>query len=149
MDLREKEGDYLHLMYQGPIQTLSPIPLTGPSLGFAWEQEYYCDISMHFGAWAGSFHMQSVANCITDVLHEQGVHCYMYLDDLVILSNGRATVAQDFRKWDYPRPGIIVDARNNILFILPQKLQGIMDIIQQTYVNYNHLLANSCLRQNG
>ena len=44
---------------------------------------------MPFGARASSFHMQTVANCITDILKAKGIDCMMYLDDLIILSPNR------------------------------------------------------------
>ena len=73
-------------------------PLDWPLLCFAWDNMYYCDLSMPFGARASSFHMQSVANCITDTLRGEGIHCYMYLDDLVILSPDRSKAMGDYER---------------------------------------------------
>ena len=64
-------------------------PLDWPLLCFSWKDKYFCDLSMPFGARASSLHMQTVANCITDILSAKGITSYMYLDDLIIISSNR------------------------------------------------------------
>ena len=71
-------------------------PLDWPLLCFAWDKKYFRDLSMPFGAPASSLHMQSVANCVTDVLAMQGVRSFMYLDDLIILSSDRDIAWRDY-----------------------------------------------------
>ena len=71
-------------------------PLDWPLLCFAWKDKYFCDLSMPFGARASSFHMQSVANCVTDTLKSYGIHCLMYLDDLIIVSPDREAAWNDY-----------------------------------------------------
>ena len=52
-------------------------PLDWPLLCFQWRNKYFCDLSMPFWARASSFHMQSVANCITDILALHGIKSRM------------------------------------------------------------------------
>ena len=71
-------------------------PLDWPLLCFAWEHSFFCDLSMPFGARASSYHMQSIANCITDILGAQGIYALMYLDDLIIISPNRELAQEHF-----------------------------------------------------
>lgn len=71
-------------------------PLDWPLLGFSWDGKHYCDITMPFGARSSSCHMQRVATSIVDMLGRGGVKCFMYLDDLIILSRDRNTADTDF-----------------------------------------------------
>lgn len=64
-------------------------PLDWPLLCGYWNGEYYCDVTMPFGSRASSYHMQCVANAITEVLGTEGIVAYMYLDDLITLSKSR------------------------------------------------------------
>ena len=73
-------------------------PLDWPLLCFSWDNRYYCDLSMPFGVRASSFHMQSVVNAITDTLRAEGIKCYMYLDDLILLSPDRQRADAHYRR---------------------------------------------------
>ena len=129
-------------------------PLDWPLLCFKWEDKFYCDLSMPFGARASSFHMQSVANCITDILALEGIICYMYLDDLVILSPDRATAERQYRRAkglldelglpeaeDKAQPparaikwlGVIVNAENMTLSIPESKLREVIDQVSKVH----------------
>ena len=129
-------------------------PLDWPLLCFEWDKSYYCDLSMPFGARASSFHMQSIANCITDVLRAEGIHCYMYLDDLVILSPNREVATRDYHRacqllqelglpeaMDKAQPparsikwlGVIIDAENRTLSVPADKLKEILDHVEVVY----------------
>ena len=126
-------------------------PLDWPLLCFQWAGGHYCDLSMPFGSRASSFHMQSVANCITGILRKEGIHCYMYLDDLVILSPNRPTADMHYnsargllRELGLPKAedkaqppatrvkwlGIHIDAGNMTLSIPSAKLG---EVIQQVH----------------
>lgn len=59
-------------------------PLDWPLLCAFWDQHYYCDVTLPFGARASSYHMQSVANALVYILEQQGVVACIYLDDIVI-----------------------------------------------------------------
>ena len=129
-------------------------PLDWPLLCFAWKNMAYCDLSMPFGARASSFHMQTVANCITSILELYGIQSFMYLDDLVILSPDRDTAwthyltARQLLKdlglpeaEDKAQPpstsikwlGVIVDAANMTLSIPSQKVKTILNEVHNTY----------------
>lgn len=70
-------------------------PLDWPLLCAYWEGHYYCDVTMPFGSRASSYHMQCVANAITDVLGQRGIVARMYLDDLITLAPDEKTA------WDH------------------------------------------------
>lgn len=61
-------------------------PLDWPLLCANWGNNYYCDITMPFGARASSLHMQSAANAIVYALEQKGVYARVYLDDIITLS---------------------------------------------------------------
>lgn len=71
-------------------------PLDWPLLAFEWDQKYFCDISMPFGARSSSSHMQRIAQAIVGMLARRGITCLMYLDDLVAVSRGREAALRDF-----------------------------------------------------
>ena len=129
-------------------------PLDSPLLCFAWKGSYYCDTSMPFGSRASSFHMQSVANCITDVLKLYGIHSRMYLDDLIILSPDREAAHEHFNRArrllaelglpearEKAQPptrrikwlGIIVDSTQMTLSIPTDKVTAILRQVEATY----------------
>lgn len=64
-------------------------PLDWPLLCAQWDDKYYCDITLPFGARASSLHMQTVANAIVRILQDQGVYARVYLDDVITLSPDR------------------------------------------------------------
>lgn len=66
-------------------------PLDWPLLCAYWDGRYYCDVTLPFGSRASSYHMQSVANAITEVLGREGIVARMYLDDLITLSPDKET----------------------------------------------------------
>ena len=128
-------------------------PLDWPLLCFEWENKYFCDLSMPFGARASSYHMQSVANCITDILKAEGITCYMYLDDLVILSTNREVAERHYtrakelfaelglpeaeEKAQPPAPvvkwlGIRIDAKNKTLSIPAGKIHDVVTQVGNT-----------------
>ena len=131
-------------------------PLDWPLLCFQWNDEYFCDLSMPFGARASSFHMQSVANCITDILALQGINSFMYLDDLVILSPDREAawthygIARDLlrdlglpeaeEKAQQPATrikwlGIVIDSSDMTLSIPEEKVRSILGQVRDVYHN--------------
>lgn len=72
-------------------------PLDWPLLAFRWDDRFYCDISMPFGARASSCHMQRVANAIVRMLKERDVIAKMYIDDLIIVSPDSVKAERDLR----------------------------------------------------
>ena len=109
---------------------------------------------MPFGARASSFHMQSVANCITDTLALYGIHSRMYLDDLIILSPNRQRADSDyavarelFRELGLPEAmdkaqpptqrikwlGIMVDAAEMTLSIPEDKVATVLQKVKHHY----------------
>lgn len=70
-------------------------PLDWPLLCAHWDNQYYCDITLPFGARASSFHMQTVANAIVRALHDSGVFARVYLDDIITLSPDEETAHRD------------------------------------------------------
>ena len=129
-------------------------PLDWPLLCFKWRDSHYCDLSMPFGAWASSSHMQSVANCITEILRRQGIHCYMYLDDLVLLAPVRYRAEEQYNRMqallaelglpevvDKAQPpshrvkwlGVYIDTDSMTLSILQKKLEEVMTQVSEVY----------------
>lgn len=72
-------------------------PLDWPLLCAYWQNSYYCDITLPFGARASSMHMQSVANAIIDILAQNDIEARMYLDDLITLSPNKQKAIRDQR----------------------------------------------------
>lgn len=72
-------------------------PLDWPLLCASWQDQYYCDITVLFGARASSMHMQSVANAIVDILSRNGIEARMYLDDLITLAPTKEKAERDHR----------------------------------------------------
>ena len=128
-------------------------PLDWPLLCFEWNEEYFCDLfSVPFGARVSSYHMQSVANAIVDILAHRGVKAFMYLDDMILLSSDRDKAMKDFAmarqllkdlglpeavekakspdtsvKW----LGIDIDTANMTLSIPHQKLSEILEQVSK------------------
>ena len=71
-------------------------PLDWPLLCFQWGEDHYCDLTLPFGARASSFHMQTAANAIVDILAARGVKAFMYLDDIILISPDRSKAEADF-----------------------------------------------------
>ena len=71
-------------------------PLDWPLLSLAWRGQYFCDVTIPFGARASSFHMQTIAGVIVDILAVRGIKSYMYLDDLILVSPNREKANSDF-----------------------------------------------------
>lgn len=72
-------------------------PLDWPLLSFQWQNKFYCDVSMPFGARASSCHMQRIASAIVRMLGDKGVVAKMYIDDLIIVSPNRERAQHDLR----------------------------------------------------
>ena len=65
-----------------------PVPPTDwPLLGISFEGAIYFDGRIPFGARMSSFAMQSVAGFITRALAKLGIKSFMYLDDIIMISN--------------------------------------------------------------
>ena len=98
--------------------------------------------------------MQSVANCITDVLRAQGIKCYMYLDDLVLIASDRQSALDQYRRAqdlladlglpeavDKAQPpshrvkwlGVYIDTASMTLSIPETKLQEVMAQVSEVY----------------
>ena len=77
-------------------KNLTSDPLDWPLLCLGWDHNYYCDITVPFGARASSYHMQTVANVIVDILGARGIKAYMYLDNLILISSDRNQADRDF-----------------------------------------------------
>ena len=61
-------------------------PQSYPLLVSEWNGEFYIETSMPFGARLSSAHMTRVATKITEILREENILCFMYLDDLLCLN---------------------------------------------------------------
>ena len=111
-------------------------PLDWPLLCFAWRGQHYCDVTVPFGARASSFHMQTVANAIVDVLAARGIKSYMYLDDLILVSPNREKADQDFTESQVPAQrvkwlGILVDTQEMSLSIPHEKIQQVLSQVSK------------------
>ena len=114
--------------------------------------QHYCDVTVPFGARASSFHMQSIANAIVDMLAARNIKSYMYLDDLIIVSTNREQAERDFKtarellralalpeapekaqppstriKW----LGVIIDTEERSLAIPEQKLSKVLQQVSK------------------
>lgn len=70
-------------------------PLDWPLLAFRWNEDFYCDITMPFGARSSSCHMQRIATAIAVMLRGKGVESRVYLDDLIVISPDYQTACRD------------------------------------------------------
>lgn len=77
-------------------KNFSSCPLDWPLLAFKWNQEYYCDVTMPFGARSSSCHMQRVADAIVHMLGQRGVTARIYLDDVIVVSPDHESCVRDF-----------------------------------------------------
>lgn len=71
-------------------------PLDWPLLCGYWNDAYYCDVTLPFGARASSYHTQSVANTIRDILSDNGILVRIYLDDIIILAANKRKANEDY-----------------------------------------------------
>lgn len=127
-------------------------PLDWPLLGFEWDEKYYCDITMPFGARSSSCHMQRVADAIVRILANKGVVARMYLDDIITLSPDYESAVNDFhivqdllRELGLPEAtdkiqppatnvtwlGIQIDSQAMALSIPSQKLQDVKSSVRK------------------
>ena len=60
-----------------------------------WDNEFYLETAMPFGARCSSLHMQRVAKAIVSILADKKVTAEMYLDDIVFISPDKATADRD------------------------------------------------------
>lgn len=127
-------------------------PLDWPLLCGHWDNAYYCDITLPFGSRASSYHMQSVANAIVDVLDSQGVTARVYLDDIITLSPNKEKAVADHQtvrdllsrlglpvaeeKIQPPARtvewlGINIDSANMTISIPPHKVQETLRVVNK------------------
>ena len=127
-------------------------PMDWPLLAFQWDGKYYCDITVPFGSRASSCFMQSIANVVTDTLALRGVHAYMYLDDIIIVSPYREKADSDYtaarellRELGLPEAeekaqppsrnvkwlGVNIDTQQMTVSIPQEKLQAVIDQVSR------------------
>lgn len=91
----DKVREYGHNAYMATVdiarayKNFRSDPLDWPLLCARWSDSYYCDITLPFGSRASSYHMQSVARAITEVLELEGIYSKVYMDDLIILAKDK------------------------------------------------------------
>ena len=73
-------------------------PLDWPLMCIRWEGGYYVETSMPFGATSSSCNMQRVADMITRVLAEEGIHARMYLDDLIVVAESESMAGAHYAR---------------------------------------------------
>lgn len=78
-------------------KNFSSCPLDWPLLAFRWDEKYYCDVTMPFGARSSSCHMQRIANAISEMLSRKGITSRVYLDDIIIVSPDQESARQHFQ----------------------------------------------------
>ena len=152
-DLRQAEGEvYLATLdIQRAYKNFNSDPIDWPLLCFQWDNCTYCDVTIPFGSRASSFHMQTVANAIVDMLVKKGIKAYMYLDDIIILSDreqanqqyqqARAllkdlTLPEATEKSQAPSTrvkwlGVLIDTEEMSLSIPPEKIQEVLDHVSR------------------
>ena len=120
-----------------------------------WREKYYIDCSMAFGSRLSSLNMQRVAAKIVEILRDEGIYSYMYLDDLICLNSSyeeanknQKRVQQLFSELGLPIAkekssppshvikwlGINIDSMNNLLYIPSQKLNDLIDFSNKLFV---------------
>ena len=62
----------------------------------SWDGQYYLDVTIPFGSRASSGHMQRVADAVVSILERKGVVAHMYLDDLIVVTDGYAESARQY-----------------------------------------------------
>ena len=60
--------------------------LDWPLMCIKWDDRYYVETAMPFGARSSSCYMQRVANMIVRILGKKGIRARMYLDDLIVVA---------------------------------------------------------------
>ena len=127
-------------------------PLDWPLLCFSWKGKHFCDITTPFGARASSYHMQTIAKAIVDILAHKGVKALMYLDDLIIISPDRHKAERDYdaarslladlalpeakEKAQPPAQstkwlGIMIDTKERSLAIPQDKLSQVLELVSK------------------
>ena len=71
-------------------------PLDWPLLCLRWDDQFYLDVSMPFGARASSCFVQRVANFISRILTDEGIRAIMYLVDVVVVAPDEATALAQY-----------------------------------------------------
>lgn len=69
-------------------------PIDWPLLVIAFDNRYYIDLGLPFGARLSSLYVQRIADFITRVLASEGILCAMYLDDLFIICHKQSNAQQ-------------------------------------------------------
>lgn len=65
-------------------------PIDWPLLVISFDDKYYIDLGLPFGARLSSLYVQRIANVIVATLRSQGILCAMYLDDLFLACHKQA-----------------------------------------------------------
>lgn len=60
-------------------------PLDWPLSVISFQEKYFLDVAMPFGARLSSLYMQKLAEFIVRALTKKGVYCLQYLDDLICI----------------------------------------------------------------
>ena len=63
-------------------------PQDYPLYTIKWKNKYYFECTIPFGARNSSFSMQAASNAIIDILASKNIKSWMYLDDLLVISQG-------------------------------------------------------------
>lgn len=71
-------------------------PIDWPLLVMSFDEKYYIDLGLPFGARLSSLYVQRIANFIVGILNAKGIHCAMYLDDLFLLCDNNTDVHLQF-----------------------------------------------------
>lgn len=71
-------------------------PIDWPLLVISFDDQYYIDLGLPFGARLSSLYVQRIANFIVKILTSKGILCAMYLDDLFLVCHNKADVHKQF-----------------------------------------------------
>lgn len=136
-------------------------PIDWPLLVIAFDNQFYIDLALPFGARLSSLYVQRIAYFIVNVLKSKGIHSVMYLDDLFLLcpknSDAQAQFAQamailrsmglpiNYKKLVLPSTqaiwlGVAFNFNNCTLSIPQHKVQELLDTIANIesckYISY-------------
>lgn len=71
-------------------------PLDWPLLVISFDEKFYIDLGLPFGARLSSLYVQRIADLIVTTLKSKGIMCAMYLDDLFLICHKNTDVHLQF-----------------------------------------------------
>jgi len=95
-----KRGDIVQSMdLQAYYRSFPLHPEDVPYFAFHWDETVWLDLRLPFGSRSAPFYAERVSKAITRSLNREGLLCFSYLDDWIIISADEEAANQAARKW--------------------------------------------------